>query len=89
MSGVLVDGVQYERCNCCGQFTAFDALHYDRNSGREMCPACAALPREAQDELVALVERVWHKTDGDREAKIDACDQAVERWRSAREDASR
>ena len=88
MSGVLIDGVQYERCNCCGQFAAFDALRYDRASGREMCPACAALPREAQDELAALVKRVWETSDSDRTAKILACDEAVEDWRREREDGS-
>jgi hypothetical protein len=46
MSGVIIDGVQYERCNGCGKFVWIDTLKYEEPSeqyeyGRDLCYWCA------------------------------------------------
>lgn len=46
MSGVIdKDGVQWEHCNCCGEWTKIDNLGYEPPSlqfdcGRDICLAC-------------------------------------------------
>lgn len=46
MSGYIGnDGVQWERCNMCGDFTPLESLHYEAKSeqyphGRDLCPFC-------------------------------------------------
>lgn len=46
MSGVIIDGQQWERCNGCGEWIEIEKLHYERPSvehefGRDLCEACA------------------------------------------------
>lgn len=45
MSGVLIDGTQYERCNACGSWTPLRCLGYEYPTpayphGRDLCNAC-------------------------------------------------
>lgn len=46
MSGVVIDGVQWERCNGCGEFVLIDELRYEQPTdhfpyGRDLCGDCA------------------------------------------------
>lgn len=46
MSGVLVNGIQYEHCNGCGAWVKIDDLQYEQPSeefpyGRDLGPCCA------------------------------------------------
>lgn len=45
MSGVIENGVQWERCNCCTTFTKLTSLGYEPPSaqfehGRDICLDC-------------------------------------------------
>jgi hypothetical protein len=52
MSGVVdKNGVQWERCNGCAGWVNINQLRYEKPSekyqyGRDLCPRCAALPKE-------------------------------------------
>lgn len=46
MSGVLVNGIQWERCNQCGGWERIERLGYEKPSkahpvGRDLCRRCA------------------------------------------------
>jgi hypothetical protein len=55
MTGVVIDGVQWERCNHCGDWENIKLLRYEQPTtgfphGRDLCVLCAmcmkALGRE-------------------------------------------
>lgn len=45
MAGVIIDGIQWERCNRCSRYTRVETLRYEQPSpkfkyGRDLCQGC-------------------------------------------------
>ena len=63
MSGVIIDGVQWERCNGCGEYVEINSMHYEQPTeshkyGRDLCVECSA---KSTKEIDTNPERITIK----------------------------
>ena len=73
MAGVIgTDGIQWERCNGCGDWEEFDFLGYEQPStrfpyGRDLCRACVRDPEGMEARRISVLAR-----DDQERAEYDA-----------------
>ena len=68
MVGVVIDDVQYEKCDVCSSWTQYELLRYEEPSrsyqyGRDLCEKCASRPGGAprtELKLRTRTERMHH-----------------------------